>query len=584
MKLELSIHASKLKNVAGTLKGTSDPFAVVTVLATTPGTKASVVGKTETIKNTLSPSWVKVFVFDYELGTPLKVAINVFDEEKNGKHKPMGSAVFEVGEILAARGSTKAKKLPKNQGTVFVNVRKQQGSGTLRLGLKGSKLKNTEGMFSKSDPFFELSRRIDSAGGLTWDNVHRSEFIKNSLDPVWSDAVVDLSVLNGGDLELPIKISVFDFEGDGKHVNMGSCETSVKAMQQAATSGSTLTLMNKGKSVGTLQVTKAVVEGVMNNSVDQTTQRLATASISAPSRAPPAAPGQHAFADYIAGGCQLNVVTAIDFTGSNGDPRQPGTLHFLHPGQPAVRNQYESAISAICGTLASYDHDQMFPVLGFGAKYGNEVKHCFQVGNSAEVKGVAGILDAYHNVFKSGLIMSGPTLFDQIIDYAANRATTAQQVASSRNQQAYTVLLILTDGAVTDVAATQAALDRASRAPLSVVIVGVGNADFSGMRFLDDSNATSRGFRDIAQFVPFNEHAKNSVSLTSETLREIPSQLERYFSLMNVAPRPAIKRSDSEIAVESEDEIDLTLNIGADDEIVIAAGGDDFVDGFNASH
>ena len=47
MKVELSIHASKLKNVAGLGKGTSDPFAVVTQIATAPGLKPLVLGKTE---------------------------------------------------------------------------------------------------------------------------------------------------------------------------------------------------------------------------------------------------------------------------------------------------------------------------------------------------------------------------------------------------------------------------------------------------------------------------------------------------------------------------------------------------------
>ena len=47
MKVELSLHASKLKNVAGVGKGTSDPFAVVTQLATVRGEKAKVLGKTE---------------------------------------------------------------------------------------------------------------------------------------------------------------------------------------------------------------------------------------------------------------------------------------------------------------------------------------------------------------------------------------------------------------------------------------------------------------------------------------------------------------------------------------------------------
>jgi hypothetical protein len=51
---------------------------------------------------------------------------------------------------------------------VFATVRKCQGSGLLRLQMKGVKLKNVEGFFSKSDPFFELAKKIDAAGGQTW--------------------------------------------------------------------------------------------------------------------------------------------------------------------------------------------------------------------------------------------------------------------------------------------------------------------------------------------------------------------------------------------------------------------------------
>ena len=47
MKLEISLHASELPNVAGAFKGTSDPFAVVTHIPTTPGTTPVVLGKTE---------------------------------------------------------------------------------------------------------------------------------------------------------------------------------------------------------------------------------------------------------------------------------------------------------------------------------------------------------------------------------------------------------------------------------------------------------------------------------------------------------------------------------------------------------
>jgi Ca2+-dependent lipid-binding protein len=170
MKVELTVHASKLKNVAGLGKGTSDPFAVVTLMATKTGDKPEILGKTEVIENSLSPNWVKTFPIEYNLGTPMKVAVQIYDEVQKGKNKStkgMGSATFDIAEVLGARGNVKAKKL-KNGGTIFVHVGKSKGSGLLRLKMKGIKLKNTEGFMRKSDPFFEIERKLDSAGGLTW--------------------------------------------------------------------------------------------------------------------------------------------------------------------------------------------------------------------------------------------------------------------------------------------------------------------------------------------------------------------------------------------------------------------------------
>jgi copine 1/2/3 len=581
MKIELSLYASQLKNRAGAFHGTSDPFCVVTSLATQPGTKPAVLGKTEVIPNILNPHWVKVFVLDYELGTPIKVACNIFDQVKKGENKSMGSAVFDIGELLGSRGNTKAKKL-KGGGTLFATVRKAVGSGTLRLQCKGSKLKNVEGMFSKSDPFFELSRKISAAGGLTWDNVYRSNHLKNTLNPDWEAVVIDLSTLCGGDLDLPIKVDVYDHESSGKHKPMGSAEMSVKGMQSAAASGGPITLRQKGKDVGFFHIVKAELAGVTEGN-SNIAERMAATSLSttAPASASVAPTGPINFVDYVSGGCELNVVVAIDFTGSNGDPRKPGTLHHLDANS---MNPYEKAISAIVTILAKYDSDQKFPVLGFGAKYHGQINHCFQCGPTDEAVGVQGVLNAYDSVFKSGLVMSGPTVFTEVIESAAARATSSLEVAQRRGQQTYTILLIVTDGEVSDAAATARCLDIVSTAPLSVVIVGVGDADFSSMRFLDDS-AIRSGKRDIAQFVQFNQHSTNSVALTSETLREIPDQLVQSFQSRSIIPLPTIQRTDSMLMAnigEAEEEINLSIDV-QEDEIVILSGGDDFVDGFAKS-
>jgi hypothetical protein len=603
MKLEVSLYASGLKNVAGAMLGKSDPFAVVTNIATTPGSKPQVIGKTEVCQNTLNPEWTTTFFVDYQLGQPLSLAVSVFDHETKGDNKPMGSAVFDVASVLGARGNTKAKRL-KNGGTLFAHVSKVQGQGVLRLRLKGVNLKNVEGLIGKSDPFFELSRRVNSAGAATWDNVYRSKTVENTLNPTWDDATMELSTLCNGDLNQPIRIQVFDYESKGKHVNMGELETTVNKLVAASPDGHDqrpFTLQVKGKDVGHIEVVKALVAGHSSSSsstAGDVTQKMAAMSVQdkAAVAATAASSNKPNFVDYVSGGCELNVVVAIDFTGSNGNPKTPGTLHYLGGGK-SQPNDYQKAIRAIVNVLSKYDSDQKFPVLGFGAKYNGVVQQCFQCGPTQEAHGVQGVLDAYTAVFESGLIMSSPTVFTEVIERAAARANSAQEAASKqKNGQAYTILLIVTDGAVSDPNATASVLQKvAPSAPLSLVIVGVGNADFSSMEFLDDhgaaaaaagTNRNDKQRRDIAQFVQFNKHCANSVDLTSTTLKEIPDQLVAYFTSKNIAPLPPIQVKAGEIIVEEEEEeIDLRLDLGSggeEEEIVVAGGGVNFVNGFSA--
>lgn len=83
--------------------------------------------------------------------------------------------------------------------------------------------------------------------------------------------------------------------------------------------------------------------------------------------------------------------------------------------------------------------------------------------------------------------------------------------------QQYFVLLILTDGEITDFDQTRDAIVRASRLPMSIIIVGVGPADFKAMELLDGDDGVLRSTtgesvaRDIVQFVPYRQFADVSV-------------------------------------------------------------------------
>ena len=96
----------------------------------------------------------------------------------------------------------------------------------------------------------------------------------------------------------------------------------------------------------------------------------------------------------------------------------------------------------------------------------------------------------------------GPTNFAPVINDVANIASTDQTGAN------YYVLLIITDGIITDMANTISAIISASFLPMSIIIVGVGDAEFESMDVLDAddallSNGRNRAQRDIVQFVPF---------------------------------------------------------------------------------
>lgn len=56
-------------------------------------------------------------------------------------------------------------------------------------------------------------------------------------------------------------------------------------------------------------------------------------------------------------------MVAIDFTGSNGNPNDYSSLHYLDFN----RNQYLLAIKSVGSILEGYDNDKMIPTLGFGA-------------------------------------------------------------------------------------------------------------------------------------------------------------------------------------------------------------------------
>ena len=177
------------------------------------------------------------------------------------------------------------------------------------------------------------------------------------------------------------------------------------------------------------------------------------------------------------------------------------------------------------------------PCFGFGAKIEGKGHRLFNLNfqSNPNIQYIEGIIQAYHGAINY-VQLFGPTYFGPIIKAVINI------IKNECNNLKYQILLILTDGKIDDIDDTIDQLVEASFLPLSVIIVGIGKADFSNMVLLDaDENPLidSKGVkavRDLVQFVPFLKYESNPQKLANEVLAEIPRQILEYYEFKNLDP------------------------------------------------
>ncbi|KAB1264296.1 Copine-9 [Camelus dromedarius] len=388
--------------------------------------------------------------------------------------------------------------------------------------------------FGKSDPFLVFYRSNEDG---TFTICHKTEVVKNTLNPVWQPFSIPVRALCNGDYDRTVKIDVYDWDRDGSHDFIGEFTTSYRELSKAQNQFTVYEVLNPRK--------KCKKKKYVNSGT-------------------------------------LNFTVAIDFTASNGNPLQPTSLHYMSPYQLSA---YAMALKAVGEIIQDYDSDKLFPAYGFGAKLPPEgrISHQFplvqgpveqrELGEVAEqggeqgrslggsmkesdgkkernnndedpnCAGIEGVLESYSQSLRT-VQLYGPTCFAPVINQVARAA------AKISDGSQYYVLLIITDGVISDMTQTKEAIVSASSLPMSIIIVGVGPAMFEAMEELDgdDVRVSSRGRyaeRDIVQFVPFRDYVDRSgnqvlsmARLAKDVLAEIPEQLLSYMRTRDIQPRP----------------------------------------------
>ncbi|KAL2345739.1 hypothetical protein Fmac_007024 [Flemingia macrophylla] len=529
-RVELSLSASNLLDRDITSK--SDPMVVV--FAKKRDGQLEELGRTEVIMNCLNPEWIEKIgiAFQFEIVQPLEFHVYDIDTKyhnvptktlKLGDQDFLGIASCTLSEVVTKPSRRLTLRLQNNSGcgglrnlgTITVHAEETVASrSAVEMVLRCSHLDNKD-VFSKSDPFLRISRLVESGGYIP---ICKTEVINDNLNPKWKP--VCLSAQKFASKDNPLLIECFDFNSSGDHVLIGKMKKSVADLE------------------------KLYNERTGANFVIPSTGHRQEGSEGSTVCGPILRKGQFSFIDYISSGFELNFMVAVDFTASNGNPQHPDSLHYIDVyGQ---LNSYQKAIMEIGEVIQFYDSDRRFPAWGFGGKISaGNVSHCFNLNGSpgdSEVVGVEGIMEAYASALRS-VTLSGPTLFGPVINMAAQMAV---QSFTSHNNTKYYVLLIITDGVVTDLQETINALVKASDLPLSILIVGVGNADFTSMEVLDADNgrrlesSTGRvATRDMVQFVPMREVQSGQISVVQALLEELPEQFLSFMQSRDIKPLPS---------------------------------------------
>ena len=555
--VELSIIGKNLRDMDVMSK--SDPMCVVYIQPFGSNAWQEVL-RTECIQNNLNPQFTRKVQISYCFEQQQNLKFDMFDIDNPSSnlsdHDFIGSATCTLGQIVTAGGGgsgghgiTLTLNNPDftgNCGQILICAEElSMCKDELELQFMAKKLDKKD-WFGSSDPFLQISRSNERPGDFTV--VHRTEHINRNCNPVWKQFIIPMRSLCNGDLERNLKIECFDYNNNGNHSYIGEFTTTARQIIEGPGPTNTYPCINIKKKNSKSSYKDSGKIHLMHSKIHKV----------------------FTFLDYIRGGTELACTISIDFTASNGNPQSSDSLHYINP---RGMNPYESAIESVGKIIEDYDSDKLFPVIGFGARLppDGRVSHEFYVNghpSNPYCERISGVLSAYRSCI-SKVQLFGPTNFAPTINHVANVAR------GFIDGSQYFILLIVTDGIITDMEQTKCAIVDAASLPISIIIVGVGGADFDEMEELDGDTVRVTDLRgrvasrDIVQFVPMRNFlgvgGPNSqgaaVYLAKEVLAEIPDQFIGFMKSRSIAPKTPLSTASTQ-SFNVPPDMESAINLG----------------------
>lgn len=501
-----------------------------------PGRQETEKGRTEVARACMDPTFKHKFRLEFSFHEEQTFILRVFDEDLRystdlKEHDYLGGCVFTLGQLMGAKGCTLAKKLARERSYMIIvgeEIIETREVLEFRFSCQDFEKKRNfidqSKVLDKPNPYFRLERlnREDQS----WEVVWKSEVIKDSFNPTWMEARLPLQLLCNDQHENPLKITIWNYEKHStSHVLMGFVESTVAELVAKAKENTIPVLQVKRETRKWLGGSKLRCVALL--------KVLKASVITIPS-----------MLSYLSGGCSLDLMIGIDCTLANGER---GSEKCLHYAASHWLNDYQAGIHKLGTIMENFARGKYSSVWGYGAKIKDEVKDIHLMAEHLCLgKELLQVYD--RNVVDNPDLSLGPTAKLRPLIQAG----TFRTIRSSKRRQCYTVLCIFTAGKIDDLQETIDLICTAAEdAPLSVVMIGVGNRDFSAVEKLVgdeiDRLRDSRGIpiaREIVNFVSFKQHAGNATEVIAEALKDIPEQFVTFFVNNGTKPQPPVPTPD----------------------------------------
>ncbi|KAH7729248.1 Protein CPNA-4 [Aphelenchoides avenae] len=345
--------------------------------------------------------------------------------------------------------------------------------------------------------------------------LYRSETVKHAARLSWRAFSLQSTEISGRPLE------VISYYRDNKTPKglVGQFTTDYQSLLRGTSSDNNFTLTyensrNQTKSCGTFEVVRCTEMAVPS------------------------------FLEFISSGAVINYALAIDFS------RPDGTVE-----EPVIRRYVEDVdltIRAFGEPMRYFNNSNSYAAFGFGAKvppqFRESQEFCLNLDTDPYCRGIEGVQSAFKNAFTSVQPINTAHL-SHVIYYVSKLAQNAFN-RSQAGSPCYYVLIVITRGVFDDIKETVQAVIFASRAPISIIFVGIGEADLTELQRLGTAGMRlnyhgRKPERDCIQYVSVPKCREEETeindlkALISERgLLNIPHQMSMFMTKNGIRPSP----------------------------------------------